>query len=262
MATRLEYLRALEEAIPETTLRDDDGFKFRTAVPVSLYLESFCDVWSEYNAAIVNNVLGLCRHVRVLSAWDGVLGRFDEDEQRVGVLIDFVEPTLFRARDLPGAIREQCHQCVGKMHYVLESRDETLDEVRSPRHGSTYWRGYHHDHHLECDEYDDLRDRLGSLWEGNGGNARRLAHSHGDRHHDMATIVGTKRHRPMVWEEGGGLGHGYVEDEPSLGDELAIVDEQRERSQEAYFALDAYLGRLFDALIEDLQERGVDVRLL
>lgn len=260
MDTRLEYLQELEKTIPAIVLGGDPAFSYRTRVPGTLVQESFCEVWSEYNAAIVNGIIGLRRHLVVLMAWNQVLNRFDEDdEERIGIMIDFVEPTLFRARDLPAAIRSQCHQCVGKMLYILKSRDETLDEVRNPDHNDTYWRAYRDEHYIPCAEYDAYIGALSHLR--NDDSADYLRQSHGQRHHDISTIVGTKRHVPMVWElEGGGLGFGYKVDEINLRKEIAIIDEQRNRVQEAYRALDAYLLRLYDALMDDSISRGYDIR--
>ena len=178
----------------------------------------------------------------------------DADGERVSILIDFVEPTLFRVRDLPGAIREQCHQCAGKMTYLFRSGDETLDYVRDANRNSSSWREYHRHHHVDCEEYKLLKEKLTALYTSD--NAMHLRSSHGQRHHDIATIVGTKRSVPMTWKEGGGTGYGFGTGEVDLGDEIAILDEQRVCSQEAYTALNEYLGRLFDAHIDDLQKRS------
>lgn len=264
MLSRLEYLKALEETIPTIVLSDSDSTGYRNSVPGMLIQESFSDIWSEYNAAIVNNLLGLRRHIVVLKAWDMVLKCFDENgESRADIFIDFVEPTLFRARDLPSAIREQCHQCAGKMTYLLRSRDETLDEVRRPEHNSSYWRNYHDKNHLECGEYGAFRDCLARLRANESdecSSATQLSRSHGQRHHDIATIVGSERYVPMVWKDDIGLFHGYTVDEVNLDKEIAVIDEQRVFAQKAYSALDAYLDKLLDALIEDLRKRGYSVR--
>jgi hypothetical protein len=257
MTTRLDYLQELEDTLPLIARQYNTSMECRTSVPYSLLQESLHGVWSEYNSAIVNNLLGLQRHIFVLRAWNDVLERFGEaDDVRISVVIDFVEPTLFRARDLPGAIREQCHQCAGKMTYLFNSGDETLDYVRNPNKNSSDWRRYHDEQHLSCDEYDEFRRCLSSLHEKVDDDAKRLALSHGQRHHDIATIVEMQRHVPKVWQEGGGIGYGYVVDEVKLADEIPVLDKQREHAYKAYTALSTYLDQIYDAHIVDLQNKG------
>jgi len=257
MASRIDLLIDFENLLPKIQLSKGDEISICNVPHLRFFHETFSETWDEYNAAIVNNILGLTRHVRSLMAWEQVLGKHaDGDESLLrGITIDYVEPLLFRASDLPGAIRNQCHHMAGKLTYLYRTRDITLNEVRSSSHQDTHWRQYRDEHHVPCTEYERLVDKVSVLWASEG--ADHLIESHGRRHHNIATFVGMKRSVPMIEYMGGVVMHGYRQDEVDLHREIEIIDEQRVSALDAYQALTAYARYLSGLLEDELISAGV-----
>lgn len=259
MTSRIEIITAFEE---QRSLVDE-GREFirvhRTMSAFPFFNEAYCGIWAEYNAAIVNNAHCAQRHLISLRAWNLVLDRYGESTQAVqSVLIDYVEPVLFMALDLPGAIREQAHQCAGKLTYLFVSGDESFNVVRDPRHDSCYWRKYHNEHHPNCEEYNAFKERMSHMRYQYGENAQRLRKSHGVRLHDIATLVGDNRLVPMTWESDEGVCYsGYSVDRIKLEEEIQVIDEQVKRAVDVYEALSEYAEYMMKQLIDRLVAKGL-----
>ena len=248
MVSRIDILMEFESLLPNIQLPDGGRIDACRVPHLMFFFETFSEVWSEYNTAIVNNLLSLCRHTKGLMAWAQVLEKHAEEDGELlsGIIVDYVEPLLFRASDLPGAVRSQCHHMAGKLTYLYRSRDDTLDEVRNTSHDDGYWRRYRNKQHVPCEEYDRLVDKVGRLRDSEG--ADHLKTSHGRRHHDIATFVGMRRYAPMIERTSGVIAHGYRHDEVDLHEEIGIIDNQRTVAKEAYQALSDYADHLLELL--------------
>lgn len=242
---RLEALQLFEKRRKEVLL--DSDVKLRSVGSIPVLKMAFYTVLKRYNYAIADNLKKLYRHECSLRAWLSVFTEIGmSDEVMAPLFWDHVEPVLFMALDLPGAIKDQVVHATVSLQLIAEEGVSGLERVTSWDSKRNFsWNKHFGALTNTSDELYCLRDSIDQLWS--SIEAEELRDDHGKRHHAIAQRlgVGYPRVSNLSSQESDGLSFAYGLDKPlDIAEKIELIDAQRRRAEGSYDALWGYVTYL------------------
>ena len=236
-------------------IRDDNNLsdpEFKLRCPASsapILYSVFYGTYNRYIQALNHDIQMLRRHVRSLRAWRDVeLSHSSEVKGSVWacILIDYIEPTVRSAIDLPKEINEKVYQGAWKLSVIAQRGAQGAALVAG-------FEGKRQNKYQLLDTYgtrgralDRLKECLAKLYGKEQFEAKELERLHGEKHHDILSPVHDVYPCVKVEEDAslGMLTISHTYDRLDWHSLISTIDCQREFAQDAYWAFLDYVEEL------------------
>ena len=229
----------------------DPEFTLFASRQVPIVYSEFFELYNRYIQALNRDIQMLRRHVRSLHAWKEVeLSHPADIEGPVWgcVLVDYIEPTVRSAIDLPIEIKEKLYQGAWKLTVIAKNGIQgvaSIDDLEKERRSKYQLLD---DYGMKGPELDCLKECLGLLYGKEQAEAYELEKLHGEKHHDVMPPIHAGYPRTRV-EKDASLGmmvvyHTY--DRLDWHSLITTIDHQRVLAQKAYMAFYSYVKILIN----------------
>lgn len=209
-------------------------------VPNGLAASEYESVWSEYNSGLFNTLCLIIRYQKSLMAWRDLLLSISSEIES-NIRIDYVNPVLRTACDLPSTFKDQMIRAVVKLYALKHPKDSQAskvlkqwDEFRDWYSKAKYFSG------VDA-SFKEMLDSLNvKLHE--SSQAKALEMIHGRTIHDVFTNLVDGNCHTVHFDTGIVLG---VYEEPvNLQEAIDNIDALRSSMQELYPIFNVFAGNL------------------
>ena len=238
--------------IRDKSILSDPEFTLFSTRPIPMLYSEFYEFYNRYTLALNHDITTLRRHVRSLCAWREVeLSHPGDLEGTVWgcILVDYVEPTVRSAIDLPIEIKEKIYQGAWKLTEIAQSGTqgvvsiEELEKKRSNKYKLLNTCG------VKSQELEFLQECLGALYgKEQADDAYELDRLHGEKHHDILSPIhmGYPHVRVVKDDSSGMILVHHTDDRLDWHSLISMIDRQRILAQNAYGAFHGYVTMLID----------------
>lgn len=204
--------------------------------------DPFTDTFNVYNVALFDSVRQIVRYEKSLSAWSSVVADIDSKDVRNTLTMDYIYPVFRFLSDIPNVFKDQLVRACVKLATISKG-DYSLVQINTVK-----------DEAPRCNWYEKLQSSCSDTALGNQliaiinqdlfehPDAKHFRELHGHSAHDLTPTLASGVNQSFSTGDAVSIQAYTVP--VDLHDELAVIDRQRLRIQDAYVLFGNYATEL------------------